>query len=301
MSITSSNQQAVAGDALSTGTNTSFASSGTALVTGVQLDAGSGDASGPVLLAAVARQLALQAPAGGLATGATVNQTVQCASGGTLTVSGSKASSTALAAGDSVTMTAANCKETVGTLATTMNGTLKIDITAGSFTSGSTVYPQHLAMKLTATGFTVVNAAETDTMDGDLTVDVTMNSSTDESETLSGTAMKFTATTASGTKGFSLKSYSESYSVSAGTSTYSVNASVETINTRLGNVGYTIATNTPVVKANGVYTAGSITVTGSKSALQVTVTGADTFELKLDTDGNGTWDSTTTRTLADLQ
>jgi hypothetical protein len=163
------------------------------------------------------------------------------------------------------------------------------------------VYPQHVAMKLTATNLTLASGGVTQVLNGDLTDDLTVNSNIAASESLSGTAIAYSETTSAGKTGFSLKNYSESYSVNSGTYTFTVNETVETTNTRLGNVSYTIATNTPVVVANGVYTAGSITVTGNKSALQVTVTGNNTFLLQLDSNGDGTWDATVTKTLAELQ
>jgi hypothetical protein len=182
-----------------------------------------------------------------------------------------------------------------------MNGTLNIQIASGTFVSGSLVYPQHVAMKLTATNLTLATGTETDALNGDLTVDLTINSDIDESETLSGTALTFTATTTAGKSGFSLKNYSETYSSNAGTETFTVSETVETINSRLGNVSYTIATSSSLVKTNGVFTSGSLKVTGDKSALQITVTGNDTFQLQLDTNGDGTWDATATKTLAELQ
>jgi hypothetical protein len=52
------------------------------------------------------------------------------------------------------------------------------------------VYPQHVAMKLTATNLTLATGTETDALNGDLTVDLTINSDIGESETLSGTALR---------------------------------------------------------------------------------------------------------------
>jgi hypothetical protein len=298
VAITSSNQGAVASDALSTGTNTSLANTGTSVV-GVQVDTG---AAGPLLLASTARKLVSMLPAGvAQATGASTTQTTQCASGGTLTVSGSVASSTAIAAGDSVSLTANNCKDTLNGAPAILNGSMSIAVTSGSYASGSTIYPQHVTMKLTATSFSLATAGETDNLNGDMTLDLTLNSATSESDSISGTAMTLSTTTASGTSGFSLKNYAESYTLNGNTGTFTVNETVETNNSRLGQVSYTIATITPVVVTSGVYTAGAIKVTGSKSALQVTVTGSNTFQLQLDSNGDGTWDATTTKTLAELQ
>ena len=54
------------------------------------------------------------------------------------------------------------------------------------------------------------------------------------------------------------------------------------------------------VSSTGAMTAGSIKVAGANSALQLTVTSSDTFSLQVDTNGDGTYDSTSTVTRSQL-
>lgn len=83
-----------------------------------------------------------------------------------------------------------------------------------------------------------------------------------------------------------------------------VSSNVETNNARLGStpVRYGLATESPVtVSSSGAVTSGAIRVSGAHSSLLLLVTATDTFSLQVDTNGDGTADSTRAVTLADLQ
>src|SRR4051812_38623453 len=89
VAIDATNQKAVAAHALDSATDIDAARSSASIVTGVQVDTGAGGGGGALQLAAVARLLAANAPASvSLATGVTVNKTVPCTLGGSMTVSG---------------------------------------------------------------------------------------------------------------------------------------------------------------------------------------------------------------------
>ena len=75
-----------------------------------------------------------------------------------------------------------------------------------------------------------------------------------------------------------------------------------TSNPRIGNnVVYNVSTPTPILTDLSVVLQGSLKVEGAKSSLLLTVTTPNNFTLQVDTNGDGTYDSTTTTTKAELQ
>ena len=83
-----------------------------------------------------------------------------------------------------------------------------------------------------------------------------------------------------------------------------LSATVQTNNSRLGAspVSYSISTPTAItVNSAGAITAGAIKVIGSNSSLLLTVTSSDSFSLQVDTNGDGSYESTSTVTRSQLQ
>lgn len=295
--ITTSNAQAVAAEALATSTNTDAAAAGSALVTGVQVSGGSGP--NPMLLAKAARSLVAKPGAGPLATG--VATTVACSAGGSMTtdatVSGRGAT---LNAGDSFQFTATNCTERVDATTTlVMNGGMSITIVSGTYDPASIVYPKSTTMRIVSSNFSIRSGNESESFNGDLTMSLTENSATSASVTLSSTSLTSTI----GTHTVTLTNYSVQETESSTGSTMAVSGTVQTNNTRLAStaVTYTFTTITPMaVSSSGAVTSGAIKVSGSGSALLLSVTSTDTFSLQVDTNGDGTYDSTSTVTRSQL-
>ena len=294
--ITTSNAQAVAAEALAASTNTDAATAGSAFVTGVQVNGGSGP--NPMLLAKAAQSLVTKPSAGPLATGVATTQA--CTVSGTITTDVTTSGSNALVAGDSFQFTANNCTERIDSTTTmVMNGSMSISIVSGSYDPAATTYPKSITMRIVSNNFSIKSGTESETFNGDLTMSLTEDSATSATVTLSSSSLTSTI----GTHTVTLTDYSVQASESSSGSTLSVKGTVQTNNTRLAStaVTYTITTITPLaVSSTGAMTAGAIKVAGSNSALLLTVTSSDTFSLQVDTNGDGTYDSTSTVTRSQL-
>ncbi|MGZ5269008.1 MAG: hypothetical protein ACXWC6_00195 [Ramlibacter sp.] len=294
--ITSSNAQAVAAEALAASTNTDAATAGTAFVTGVQVSGASGP--DPMLLAKAARSLVTKPTTGPLASGVVTTQA--CTGGGSITADVTTSGSAALVAGDSFHFTASNCIEPInGTTSLVMNGSISITIVSGTFDPAATTYPKSVTMRIVSNNFSITSGSESEVFNGDLTVALTETSATTGSITVSANSLSSTV----GTHSVTLTNYSVQETETSTGSTLSVSGTVQTSNSRLAStpVTYTITTITPLaVSSTGSVTAGAIKVTGSGSSLLLTVTATDTFSLKVDTNGDGTYDSTSTVTRSQL-
>lgn len=302
--ITSGNAQAVAAQSLQTAVDVDAAATGAALVTGVQVDASTA-AARPLQLSSAARKLVTMVPeSGALATGVEVTNTVNCSGGGSLTVTENASGGTGAVAGDSVTMTANNCVETVDGSSMRMNGSMTVSIVSGSYDSASTSYPKSVSMKIVATNFSISQGGITSLSHGDLTLGLIENSASAASVTLSASSLSNTVTTSAGSYTTTLKSYSHKLDASPSGLIVQLQATVETNSSRLGTGTVSYQVSTPaalVMDSTGAYTSGSLKVTGAASALLLTVTSTDTFQLQLDTNGDGTYDSASTVSRTQLQ
>lgn len=287
--ITSTNAKAVAADAVEVAADGQYAEGGTSLVLGAQVDAGSG--GGALRLTDVGRRFMTMTPAGGsLATGVAVDQTVNCDSG-TLRLTG-EVSDSGFTAGNTVNYTASSCK--LGTM--TMNGSMTIKLLSGSISQAST-FPFSLSMQVTVADFSIADGTGTETINGDMKIDISASSATSETLSVSGSSLA-----TSGGHTAVLKDYTVSMSVSGSVTTQSVSGTVETTNSRIGGtVSYTISTVTAITYTDsGSVTGGAIKVSGAGSTLLVTVTGADSFKLEIDANGDGVYETTQTTTRSEL-
>lgn len=303
--ITSANSKAVAADALDNSTDNTTAQAGTSLVTGVQVDDGS--SPGPRKLASVGRALLGMLPArSAVATGVAIDQSGACAISGSIRLTGNMADATGntLNAGDQITLTASSCRAVVDGQDTTVNGTLAIAVNSGSFNGSAVTYPTRIVMTFTTTNFSVVAGGETTVSNGDLRIDLNMLSATSEDIVLSGTSLSGSHTSSSGTRSSTLKNYNVSIQVRGTTLTETIAATVESSNSRLGSgvVSYTISTVTPLEYSEaGDVSSGVLKVTGSNSALLLTVTSTNNFKVETDANGDGTYESSTTSTRTELE
>ena len=295
--ITTGNAQAVAAEALAASTNTDAATVGSAFVTGVQVNGVSGP--NPMLLAKAARSLASKPGSGPLATGVATTQA--CTVTGSITADVTTSNSTVLTAGDSFRFTANNCTERIDSTTTmVMNGSMSITIVSGTYDPEATAYPKSITMRIVSSNFSIRSGSQSETFNGDLTMSLTENSATSASITLSSSSLSSTI----GAHTVTWTNYSVQATESSSGSTLVVSGTVQTNNTRLAStaVTYTITTITPLAMSPaGSVTAGAIKVAGSGSALLLTVTSTDTFSLQVDTNGDGTYDSTSTVTRSQLE
>ena len=295
--ITTANAPAVAAEALETTTSTDAATAGGQFVTGVQI--GADGVGHPQLLTSAARALLARPRASStVATGAAVSEA--CTGGGTITVDAITSGASYLVVGDSLRISASNCSEPVDGTTVVMNGSVSIAVTSGSYDPNSSVYPKSVTLRIVTSNFSVGASGRTEVFDGDLTLALTEISAT--SGSLTATAASLSSTL--GSRRITMGDYRLQVAQTSAGSTLSVSANVETNNGRLGAtpVRYTLMTESPVtVSSSGSVTAGSIRITGSNSSLLLVVTSTDTLSLQVDTNGDGTIDSTRAITRADLQ
>ncbi len=298
--ITSANAPSVAAEALETSTSTDAASAAGQFVTGVQVDAGAGSGGRPQLLASATRALLATPRTGGpIAAGAVVSE--PCSGGGSVTVDARTSGASFLVAGDSLGISANHCVESVDGTTMLLNGSMSIAITSGSYDPNSFVYPKSVTMRIVSSNFSAgISGGPTEVFDGDLTLALTETSATTGS--LTATASSLTSTV--GSHRITLSDHRLQAARTSTGSALTVSTNVETNNARLGStpVRYSLVTDLPVtVSSSGAVTGGSIRVIGTQSSLTLVVTATDTFSLQVDTNGDGTADSTRAITLADLQ
>ena len=296
--ITSSNSQALAAEAFAAASN-SDAGSSASFVTGVQVSGGSGGSNAALLGLAARKLVSLVPPASALATGVTTNQTQACSSGGSLTMTANMSGGSTIVAGDSMQITANGCTESLDGASAVMNGSIAFTYLA-AYDPASTAYPKTLSVRIVTQNFSISSGGETEVFSGDVTMSLTETSAT--SFTMSMTSNSLSTTL--GTHSVTMTNYTLSAEETSSGTVITMSATVETSNSRLGSapVSYQVATVTPItVSSSGVVTAGSIKVTGSGSSLLLTVASADTFTLQVDSNGDGTYESSSTVTHSQLQ
>lgn len=303
LAISTSNAKPVAADALDSATNIDAARGASNFVISAQVEPAA--LSSPALrLAQAASALGARRGAGtGLLLAAAVNETVACSGGGTVTVSGNVAASDGFTAGDSATLSAAGCRETIDGVLTTMSGSLALTITGGSF-SATAAFPRHVAMTIQASNFSVTAGSDASTASGDVSMDLTETGPDAAAVVLTGTSLSSQVTTSAGTRSFTMRSYRQALAIAGGSTSYTVTGDFETSNSRLGTgtVAYHVSTPAALVASSaGDLSAGSLRVDGKASALLLTVTGSNALRLEVDADGNGSFESSSTATLAELQ
>jgi hypothetical protein len=207
----------------------------------------------------------------------------------------------ALAAGDSFQITANKCAEPDGNGGTiVMDGSMAISIASGSFDAASALYPKSVTMRMVTTNFSIAGGGESELFNGDLTMALTQQSASSASVTLTANSLASTI----GTHTVTVIDYSMAVSETASGSTMNLSATVQTNNSRLGTgpVSYSISMPAAIsVSSTGAITAGAIKVTGSNSSLLLTVTSSDSFSLQVDSNGDGSYESTSTVTRSQLQ
>jgi hypothetical protein len=301
VAITETNAKPVAANALDATQNTSATRGANGVPVGVQVDTG---AAAPQLqsIAEAARFAASSFTAAHLPAGVSVNETVGCTLGGTMTISGNVANSSGLSQGDSFTISASNCGLPAGSTTMVMSGQMQITIASGFI---GTSLPFHVVMQTTATNLSVTSGGITAVANGDARLDWNATSAT--LQTLSATGARLTnMETISGVSHTTtMRNYTQSIAINGSTVTGSLQAAVETNSSRIGAtaVQYTISTPTPVTwnSATRAATGGVIKVVGaSNSQLLLTINGDGTATIQVDANGDGTFETTITTNTAEL-
>jgi hypothetical protein len=302
--VSDGNAKPVAADGLDATSNGAAVSAGGGLITGVQV---SPSAPGGVVapsLPSVAFKLATMAanrPA--VAAGVVITpQTEVCALGGTITVSGNVSGGSSLVAGDTLSITANNCTETVDYAATTLNGSLRIDISRGRFDPNSTSYPKSITMQLTASNLAMDRLGVVNVSTGDMKIELNQTSASTAVTTLSGNSLTNTWSHDTVTRSSSLRGYRIRQESFGSQLTTNIQASVVSSHPLIGtDVVYQVSTPRPLITDLALVVSGSIKVTGVDSGLLLTITTVDNFTLEVDADGDGTYETSTTTTTAELR
>jgi len=293
LGITDANGQAVAAEALAVAQQgAATAQFGGTLATAAQVDA-AGIVAGPVGLGAVAlRLLAMTPQVPAMATGVTETLTEPCSGGGTATLTATGSGGSAAVVGDSLTVSANNCIETIDGAQTRLHGALTLGVIAGSYDPASQVFPKDVTLGMRAENFSLNSAA----LNGTLTLRLVYTTAPSDSFTLTSPSLSWTQATATGSHSVTVANYShhaERNSVSVRTTTVSGTVTTNSPRINAGIVSFDFSTPTPIVSDfRGVISAGSLRIAGRSSALLLTTTANDTFSLQVDTNGDGTFDST---------
>lgn len=303
--ITQGNAKPVAANALNSVQNTSATQSGAGVVTGVQVDASSTPVQSNLILISQAARMSVELVAARAATlpvGIVINDTFACALGGSLTVSGSIASTDGLSAGDNLNVSYNACRMNSDGADATLNGGLAIAIVSGSLMS----IPAQVVLATTATNLSVQSGGSTVVTSGDARLDIAVASSTSVVVIATGAAITSRITTAAGTFSTTTRNYTQRVSVNDITVSGSLTASVESDSTRIGPAGcsYTVTTPTAVVwnASTGAVTAGVVKVVGAaNSQLVATIDGNGAVALQVDANGDGTFEATSSSTIAELK
>jgi hypothetical protein len=236
-----------------------------------------------------------QASTSSTLTGVVQTDTYNCTFGGTTTVSVSDTDNNGMvSAGDSATITGNNCTEAEGTL----SGALGLSITSLSGDYESTSYGAAIA--LTFNNLTVTNAQFSASLNGSLTLSDSANGLNSRNQTFAASTLTVSATYAGVVRSRSLASYSATITrVPDAASTYldRYSASGVVTSSALSSLSVTFATTSDfVTRAGDVYPyTGAMTITGaSNSQLSLTALSNSQLTQKLDADGNGTFESSST-------
>lgn len=297
ITIDSSNAKPVAADALDAAEGTSGARAGTSVATAVQVAAvpaqvGAGVAASRLASLALARAK--------LATGVSFVDTIQCAGGGVMGVSGTVLDPSVLSARDTITLFPANCTESVGGVATTLSGRITFTVVGAQNFGGST-FPQRLVMSMLLEGFTVTTAARSTLTTGDMIIDATDTSTTTGSVTLLGSMLYSSVLGRLPLQASTLKNYTFAAQVSGTRMTTGITASVEGFNLNpMTGASYALTTPGALVTEGDLLIAGSLKVAGNASGLLLTVAMPNQFTLQVDANGDGVYEDSMTTTKAEL-
>jgi len=218
--------------------------------------------------------------------------TVACAGGGTLTLSGTLAVPQSLTVGDELTFEFDDCSDGNGSLT---DGTLAFEIVAfsGDVTTGMIT----LTVSMLLESLQFQPQGEGGTLSGDLSFTIDTTNLPESFIAISSSAFSIVpAETA-----VSLTDYIVTMTIDPTLGTTSLDSSaVLTVAQLNGAITY-VTSETLTVNDSGVPVDGEIDVTGAGGAnLTIRFLGADRIELELDSDGNGTVDQIIVTSWAEL-
>jgi hypothetical protein len=220
-------------------------------------------------------------------------ETVPCAAGGTMTLSGNIANGGQLSAGDTLDFAFADCDQGDGAV---INGVFAMSITSfsGDLSSGMIL----LGIEVTVTGFEVADASGTATMNGSIAMSMDLRDPVVTAITISTASLSVS----DGSTSHTLSDFSIVQTVDSSASVaYSLDVSGSLSSSRFdGRVDF--ETTATLQNDGGQYAfAGEVVISGANGAtITVFVLSNQMVQLEIDLDGDGNADETVTRTWAEL-
>lgn len=229
-------------------------------------------------------------------TGATQTQTEYCTGGGSLSVVMTDLNGNQnLDSGDSAAITANNCVFS----GTTING--QLSVAYSSITGNLDAYPYAFSATVTLNNLTTKSAQITTQGTGSFTLSVSGASSSSSTVSLNASSLSTASTYGGMTYSATLTNYIIAETLGATSSTTSVSGALNT--SQLGSNTLTTATITPFTRfyANAYPSSGQVTVVASKGGkVRLTVQSSTTVLIELDANGDGNYETWTTRLWSEL-
>lgn len=233
-----------------------------------------------------------------VAIGASYTETEACPSGGTLTYSENDRNGNEMPdAGDSVSITASNCNMGGGV---TMNGTLGMVVSA--FSGNLDSFPFKIQASLTYDNFSITAANTKATGNGTAEITLNANSARQISTAIRTDRLTMTATNAGVQMRQSLVQYQATSSMDSSLSSASVDGTVESSNLADKSIRIATPTKFTVDASRGRYPyQGEMVVTGAnKSAVRLKAIDANSFQIELDADGDGSYEVKQTKSWSSI-
>lgn len=229
--------------------------------------------------------------ASAVAAGVTMTQSANCAGGGTATVTINAAGTGQVQSGDSLSINANNCYES-GEL---INGHVDFvfsNVTGVVSSSGA----WSAGMRMNFSSFTVQTGGTTVKANGDMTIGYAQSGYGAWAAQLSGSSISvdMTKSDASVIKR-TLSNYKLSSMLLNGVTTFSGDFTLAGTSPKLGNVAFSVKTNSPfkIAAGNRNPSTGSATITGAAgSSATVTVLDSANVRIAIDKNGDGVTDET---------
>jgi hypothetical protein len=292
LSITTANAPAVSGEVVNaTDAVEGFGDGGPGtILAAVTTTGGDRQSLVDVIRSQLERFSELQNDVSGAVVGVVVGPTTApCAVSGTTTISGNLADPATVGPGDSLSATFNNCDEGDGSI---LNGGLSMSI--GTLLGDPAAFPFDLTVGVTLNNLTVIEAGETMTGSGDISLALSSSDGVTLTTTLSGNALAINGLGSSG----ALKNYAITSTLNQGTLDYTLTGSGILESTDLdGSVVFSTPTSFQGIGSNFPY-AGSYLITGQNSSVRLTALDDVNVVLEIDDNGDGTVDGTLNTTWA---
>lgn len=231
-----------------------------------------------------------------------LNKQQTCRSGGSAFVTGSIASGAGLLTGDSLNPTYTNCGVPLLGSTLVLNGSSTQTLTSGS----AITLPFQIVFTGNVTNLSIGMTGKTFSLNGDQKLDWSVGSNiANQTMITSGTSLTNKSNVAGVLRTHVWQNYKQTLAANGVTNNFSFSGTVQSDNTNLGPAGgsYTLSTSTPVAQSASTYvlSAGALMITGaSNSQIAATLGANNVVSLKVDANGDGTFETTIETTLTEL-